>query len=107
MKPMKSLPAQGLINAALGAFYIIALAWLGFTFGPLIPKEDNFLMPATFLMVFVVSASIEASLVLGQPIMLYLDGKKSEAIKLLSITIGWMCALTFLSLLSMIIIRFN
>lgn len=107
MKVIKSLPTQGLINAALGAFYIIALAWLAFTFGPLMPKEDNFLMPATFLMVFVISAAIEASLVLGQPIMLYLDGKKTEAIKLLGVTIAWMGVITFLSVLSMMIFRFN
>ncbi len=107
MKPMKSLPTQGLVNAILGALYIIVLAWLGFNFGPLMPKEDNFLMPATFLMIFVVSAAIEASLVLGQPIILYLDGKKAEAIKLMMVTIGWLGLITFLSILAQVVIRFS
>lgn len=38
------------------------------------------------LLVFILSALITGSLVLGKPIMLYLDGKKTEAVKLLFYT---------------------
>jgi len=51
-------------------------------------KTDNhFLAPVIFLLLFVLSALITAFLVLGKPILLYLDGKKVEGVKLLFYTI--------------------
>ena len=51
-------------------------------------KEDNsYLAPMIFLLLFVLSALITASLVLVRPILYYLDGKKTEAVKLLIYTI--------------------
>lgn len=50
-------------------------------------KSDNFLTGIIVLLIFILSALITGSLVLGRPIMYYLDGKKNEAIKLLSYTI--------------------
>ena len=88
MEP-KSLPLQALVNAAAGSLYILLIAWSMFNVVQLIPKEDTFLAPATFLLLFVLSAAIEGTLVLGQPIMLYLDGKKTEGLKLLAMTLGW------------------
>lgn len=38
------------------------------------------------LLVFILSALITGSLVLGKPIMLYLDGKKTEAVRMLVYT---------------------
>ena len=43
-----------------------------------------------FLLLFVCSAAITGSLVLGKPVMLYLDNKKPEAIKFFLKTIGWL-----------------
>lgn len=49
-------------------------------------KADNFLAPVIMLTLFVLSALITGSLVLGKPIMLYFDGQKKESIKLLVYT---------------------
>jgi hypothetical protein len=50
-------------------------------------KTDNkFLSPVIFLLLFILSALITSSLVLGKPILLYLDGKKTEGVKLLIYT---------------------
>lgn len=98
MKQTKSLPIQALINAVAGGLYIFLVAWLMFNVVQFFPKEDTFLAPATFLLLFVVSAAIEGSLILGQPIMLYLDGKKIEAMKLLSFTIAWLFVITVLTI---------
>ncbi|MDO8592657.1 MAG: hypothetical protein Q7R92_02705 [bacterium] len=49
-------------------------------------KEDNALTGVIVLMLFVLSALITGLLVLGRPIMLYLDGKKAEAVKMLIYT---------------------
>lgn len=45
--------------------------------------EDKFLTPVVVLMLFVISALVTGSLVLGRPVMLYLDGMKKEAVRLL------------------------
>jgi len=50
-------------------------------------KKDNFMTGIIVLLIFILSALITSSLVLGRPILLYLDGKKAEAIKLLIYTI--------------------
>ncbi|MDO8504872.1 MAG: hypothetical protein Q7S36_03400 [Candidatus Liptonbacteria bacterium] len=80
-----------LLNAAGVFIYVFAVAWLMFN-GSLIfgEREDNFLMPVVMLLLFVVSASITGFLVLGKPILLYLDGNKKEAFRLLFATLGWL-----------------
>lgn len=45
--------------------------------------EDTVFIPITMLMLFVCSAAITGFLVFGKPAMLYLDGKKQDAIQLL------------------------
>ena len=50
-------------------------------------KNDNFLTGVMVLLIFILSALVIGSLVLGRPILLYLDGKKAEAVKLLFYTI--------------------
>lgn len=48
--------------------------------------ENNLLAPMVFLLMFVFSALVTGYLVLGKPILMYLDGQKKEAIKLLFYT---------------------
>lgn len=43
---------------------------------------------AAFLLLFVLSAAVVGSLVLGRPIILYLDGKKKESLVLFFYTVG-------------------
>jgi hypothetical protein len=50
-------------------------------------KKDNFMTGIIVLLIFILSALITGSLVLGRPILFYLDGKKAEAVKLLLYTI--------------------
>jgi hypothetical protein len=50
-------------------------------------KPDNFLAPVIMLTLFVLSALITGSIVLGKPVMLYFDGKKKDSVKLLIYTI--------------------
>lgn len=54
------------------------------------PQEDTFLSPILFLLLFVVSATITASLVLGKPIQLYISNLKKEAFRMLVSTVGWL-----------------
>ncbi len=48
--------------------------------------DDKFISPIVFLMLFVLSALVTSSLVLGKPILLYLDGLKKEGVRLLIYT---------------------
>lgn len=48
--------------------------------------ENNHLAPMVFLLLFLFSALVTAYLVLGKPIMMYVDGLKKEAVRLLFYT---------------------
>ncbi|MFA7654016.1 MAG: hypothetical protein WCX97_03175 [Candidatus Magasanikbacteria bacterium] len=61
-------------------------------------KMNNLFGPMAFLMLFVLSAAITSALVLGRPILLYMEGKKIEAIKLFGYILGWLFILTTLTL---------
>lgn len=53
-------------------------------------QEDTFLAPVAFLLVFTLSAAVVGLLVLGRPVMLYLDGKRREAMNFAGMTIGFL-----------------
>jgi hypothetical protein len=84
MKP--TIIKYACINALLTTLYIVCVAVFFFY----VPKHfsfpekpDTVFAPIMMLMLFVFSAAITASLVLGRPILWYLDGKKKEAVSLL------------------------
>lgn len=102
MKDSKLL-VRGLVHSFGVLLYIILLtiffsqanSWLGQT-------DHKILSPLLAMLLFVFSALLTGGLVLGKPIMLYLDGQKKEALKLLLFTGGGLFAfmiITFLTLL--------
>lgn len=64
-------------------------------------EVDGPLAPVLFLSLFVLSAAVTGSLILGKPILLYIDGQKKDAIKLFFYTLSW------LLLAVIILIAFN
>lgn len=46
--------------------------------------------PIAFLSLFVLSAAITGSLVLGKPVLMFLDNQKKEAVKLFFYTLLWL-----------------
>ena len=88
----KKIIAQGLAFALGEAVYVSLIALLMFNankiFGP--GPDNSPLIPMAVLMLFVVSAAVSGALVLGRPILLYLDNQKQEAVKLFLSTLGWM-----------------
>ncbi len=76
------------INSLATFAYILGVAWMMFNGEKLFGQDGkSFLMPAALLLLFVISATIAGALVLGRPIYLYLNGQKSEAVKMLVYTI--------------------
>lgn len=52
--------------------------------------------PIAMLMLFVFSAALTGFLVFGRPILMYLDGKKKDALSLLFWTLVFLFAITFI-----------
>jgi hypothetical protein len=85
----------GALNA-FGAFaYIAAVVTLMSNLEKLAgPDDHGILAPLVFLSLFVLSAAVMGMLVFAAPVMLYIDGKKKEAVRLLAWTIGSFAAIT-------------
>lgn len=79
------------LNAVGTAAYIGLLATFFFTmekfFGDT-PDTETMLVSMGMLMLFVFSAAVTSGLVLGRPLLWYLDGKKREAVTLFLYTLG-------------------
>lgn len=95
----------GFVHSFLASAYVALVSWFLFNgekfFGQ---QEDNFLMPAALLMLFVLSAAITALLVFGRPVYLFLSGAKKDSVKLLFWTIGWLIVFTLIIFLILLII---
>ena len=90
------------LNALGTAAYISLVASLLFYAQELFGNEnvnDTVLIPIAMLLLFVLSASITGGLVLGRPILWYLEGRKKDAISLLVTTIGILSVITFFAFL--------
>lgn len=96
----KQILKYSLINAALTSLYIAFIGSL-FHFGPLIlnsqGKPDTVFAPIAMLLLYVVSASITGSLVLGRPLLWYLDGSKKEAVTLFMYTLASLLLITVIA----------
>jgi hypothetical protein len=75
-------------NALTALVYIIAIV-LGLTYMPTIQTEmDDFIMPIIMLSLLVLSVSVMAYIFGYQPLVLFLDDKRKEAISLFLKTVG-------------------
>lgn len=70
-------------------------------------NDQGIVAPIAALMLFVFSALITSSFVLAEPIMLYIDKKKKEAIKLLFFTGLGLGILLFIIFLILLILNKN
>lgn len=60
--------------------------------------RNSFIAPISLLFLFVLSASVTSYLMFGKPAQLYVDGKKKEALSLVTYTLGFFCAFTLVAL---------
>ena len=97
------MPISKLVFAAVrntcGLFvYVGLVAALMANANRIFGNKPNYLAVAAFLMLFVLSALITGLLVLGQPVWLYLQGKRSASLMLLGMTIAAMFVGTLFTL---------
>lgn len=83
-----------IVNALAAALYIGVLASVMFYGQPLIDPVDNVLMPITMLSLLTLSAAMMAYIFFYQPVLMYLEGQKTDAIKLGVHTVGAFAAIT-------------
>lgn len=90
---------HAMINALGTAFYVAIVASFMYFFSQGNPDGNpTILIPITMLMIFVFSAAFTGFLILGKPIMWYIDGKKKEALSLLLYTLGMFFIITIIVL---------
>ncbi len=97
MKDSK-LALAGLRNSAATVVYVVAVAWFMSSASAIFGDQKSLLMPVAFLLLFVVSALITGTLVLGQPILTFMQGKKTEALEIMAWTIAWLVIWTIIAI---------
>ncbi len=78
---------RGALDSLGTTIYIFLVALFMNNASSIFGQKDNKLVtPMVVLLLFLFSALVTGSLILGKPVMLYLDGEKKQAIKLLFYT---------------------
>lgn len=95
----------GLINAIGVVVYVFVVVFLMSHAESVLGPDKALLAPMTFLLLFVVSAAITGFLIIGQPIMLFIENKKSEAMVLFLYNVGWLILFLVLVVLVQVLIR--
>jgi hypothetical protein len=94
---------KSLINALGVLVYISGVALVMFNMEHAFDNEPSFLVPVLMLLLFVTSAAITGSLILGKPVMLYLDNQKKESFIFLSLTLAWLALFILVILVALIL----
>ena len=93
-----NLIKTSLRNSLGTAVYVAIVAVIIYNAESIFGTMKNIIGPIAFLLLFVTSAAITGFLVLGQPIMLYFDNQRHEAVKLFIYTVAWLFAFTIIAL---------
>lgn len=94
--------SRSFLNSLGAAAYIAAVALFLSNAQNIFGKEEekSFLIPLAMLLLFVLSAAVVGGLILGKPILLYLDGEKKTGIKLFLQSLAWLFGFTILAFLA-------
>jgi hypothetical protein len=77
------------LHALGAALYIVIIVLVAQGVGTLLKNQnDSIIIPMTMLSLFVLSAAIMGYIFLSEPLQLYLDGQKKEAVSFFAKTVG-------------------
>jgi hypothetical protein len=96
---MSTFSKTALYNALGIVVYILLIVLVMSNSNRLFGDTNKFLVQMGFLSLFVLSASVVGGLILGKPLMLYMDNQKKVAVSLFLQTVGWLAGFTVLLLL--------
>lgn len=100
----KSIIKLSFINSLGTVVYVLAVALFMRNAEKIFGKmEETVVGPMIFLLLFVVSASITGGLILGKPLMLYLDKQKKGAVRLFISTLLWLILFIIIFLFSKLV----
>ena len=89
-----------IINALCASAYItLGVTIMTFLTQPLKNKPDTFFTPVVFLSLLTLSVAVMAFLFFYQPLMLFIEGKKKEAVNLFIKTVGIFAVITIIALI--------
>lgn len=93
-----------LINALGTVLYIVAVGCFMY-YGSQVKlgNSNTILVPITMLLLFVFSAALTGFLIFGRPAQLYVDGKKKEALSLLTYTLIFFSVATLVAVALLIV----
>lgn len=102
----KKLLLKTFRNTIGAAIYIFAVSQIMQNGERLFGSDnDNMFAPFAVLLLFSLSAAVVGSLLFGQSISLFLEGKKIEGYKAAIYSIGWLGIYTVLGLLTLFIVK--
>ena len=90
------------IHALAAALYIVIIVGVMWT-GVSILKHDTIIIPMAMLSLFVLSAAIMGYLFLSEPIQLFIEDKKKEAITFFGKTVGFFACFVALFIVALLI----
>lgn len=96
---LKDMSKNPTIHALLAAAYIIAIVSV-MQFAEKAGVKETIIIPIAMLSLFTLSAAVMGYLFLLQPIQLFLDGKKKEAVTFFLQTVGMFAIMTFVFLVA-------
>ena len=101
----KKIISISLLNALGVIIYISLVAFVMLNSENLFGQMDNLWGPVGFLLLFTVSAAITGLLVLGRPAYLFLNGQKTEAVKMLIYTVAGLFGATVIYLFILAVLK--
>jgi hypothetical protein len=93
-----TITRHALLNAVATAFYVVIISSFLFYASHTFGRAPTVLIPIAMLLLLVLSAALTGALVLGRPILWYMDGKKKAAVSLLAATLGILLLITLAAL---------
>lgn len=96
---MSKNPLYNAFGAALYIFLVVTVMTL--VTQPLRDKPDTFFAPITVLFMLTLSVAVMAYLFFYQPLLLFIDGKKKQAVDLFVKTVGYFAIFTALVLVAL------
>lgn len=101
---MNSIFKSALFNSVATALYVILVGSFMYYSGEhKLGQSQTVLIPIFILMLLVFSAALTGSLMVGKPVLWYLEGKKKEAIALLAYTLGIFFLITLVAMVLLFI----
>lgn len=95
----KKIVKQSVLFSSLAVLYIALVSTIMSNAERIVgQQEKGVIAPIIFLLLLVVSVATMGTLIFGKPIMLYMDGKKREAVAMVICTIGSLAIYTGLLL---------